>query len=1334
MPEFFGLCGRTTPTPCKIVWASSYRNLVGTYPDSLLPAGRTIWHFAADGRYKFSPAPELPEVVGILGGGIIGPIFGGTLIPQVETFIPQSHFSIIFAKTANRLNVPHIITQQEMDSMDSAGIGKINVGEYIFEAVAVTDQIEVINTQLTPKDLDDIKKSGEEESDRAFRKIFEVDIPPGRNRFKAIEVNKSGVEYRLDNGGPKANSALNLAGIGDLNNASYKDASSRILLVDLAKVTERLPLAAGAPQPPAGSLQAVARPARAGDIIYLTYIAVSQHYIRQSVEIGWTMQATPTPAPACFSFPSKVRAVHYRFYEWDIGNATSRTRLAGWRAVESFNAGVNFVATMRLAGSPVLGDFVIGGGTGVITLSYMPADVTFDELEEFRTNKGSLPTYDVNLNQAAGIFGPSGVNYHPNVGSQGDPDAYFEADWYTRNAFRTFTDHREPVQHVIFNVHSKTMKKRDVDKFAIERFLAIEVEKDVKSGLNTFFPFMDDPAVDVPTDGALDYLSSQNFKIDPIKPISQYSLGNAEIQCAVGGAAQLGFTGSGGDDVFAAFAFTSNIITERFNKETRILVERHFTLGQRGLRFVAIQGLKSPRGAVSCIQDPSGQFVFTVHINSDNFLAINYFNNGFYNVCLQKLVYRPDIRPPTIINNTDPQPSQFEEYVGMSGMLGDRPGFSPGRAISVSSFLPLSLFRYKTTSAQFVKNRIDGVTDSQIEEIEIVEEDDRIIIPLELGYYGRTEVEYELEGEPENVMFLFKSGNVINGSIDSVYFVNREELPVLIVDHRWMKADSIEIVGPGSVVVRNISVHGVEGSYADDFLDEQQSPIRLYDGHSFFQTKMFFKTDVMSIGEDKYSHIFVFFNDQHDGISAVASYDFGKNWSYFYGVSEAIQSKAVRHPFVVNSFETNQCYLFSLYEGKITCKTFGYELFNYNDAFTIERFEKDILVVEGETIRENTSLYSVQGQQLRRKQSNVAAGDLGDKEFLLLLGKDVDNQQSDVFEEHQVEGQQKTKKVRKNSLAIGTSTAFTHRNISDSFFSAYRTNAGELRLFFMSPVEGSPTTPQLQCNFSVDDGINWYDLLEFVEHGYARFRSDELKKTNFIDRTAGNQVPDSIFATDQLLTDELAAFGINVHWSRLFRHKEEGQAIPDGESIPIPIDSPYAFYQPSSQKVFLFYVYQNCLLCKVFSDDAFKTAAKDQGPDGGVAMLKDVIERQTRSYFIDGDLSGTDIREEIHHYVNPDTHEKIANGNIIFHHHFGIVNFTEDRSLSAQRVCALELPNHNIRVFYRNDKDKNLHAASWNGSHWYVEDFMRNPETNPFDGFPDPIETEEVEGGFSGSV
>ncbi len=1344
--QFFGPCGTTVggDSPCSLVWYSAFRNKVGSYPSDLLPSRRTTWHASSNGQYSFT-APLIGggETFGLPFGGLIGFFQFGP--PQSDFFAPQSHFIVIFARTANRLDVSHVVTQAEMDTLDS-GIIKIDAGEYVFQALAITDEKGVVveaaeeQGELTDAERAEIEESGETEDDRIFRKLFDISVPD--NRLHGIEINRLGVEYRFDNGSPKATAALKGAGIGDLNNPSYLDASSKILLVKATpEESESFP------------------DLKAGDTIYLSYVGVKEHYIRQSVDISWSIQAVSNP-PECYSFPSKVKVSNYRFYEWEIQPDDPQdlpVRLAGWRIVESFNIPANFIAPIGVIGDAVLGDFILGNplsSGGAVDFVYLPAEIRETELRDYIADRSSWPSYPIQITEEVG-----GVGYHLNSGIDGNRTAYEDAEWWTRGNIRYYSGYTEATQHLFFNVHQKALNKRDVDKFGIDRYLAQELQQDINKGKLTFFPFMDDQNIDDPArdapptggigilGGAKEALSSSNTKFEPVQPVSGYTTANAISLCGIGGSQRIGYTGFI-DGVVAGFNFQSNLMTERFEKDTKVLVERHFTYGQVGRGFVALQGLGILGGRVlSCVGDPSRNFAFLVHNNDDGFLVINPFKDGLVRKAMRTLVYRPDQEAPDIVDNNDPQPNQFESLLGYSGMMGDMPGYKPGKIISASSYAKLQTFNYKTTSSENVKEEVAGLEDDQIEEVTITRSTGKITIPLISGYYGRTSIDYSYEGDAFDIMLIFRTGAEIEGVVDSVHVEHTNSSKTLVVDHKWMKGSTIEIVGDkvDDLSIDTITISQLDSNKTIDFLENKTSStsenknalLRL----DLLDDNLFFESDTMSIGEDENSRLFIFFNDKDDGISCLQNDDFSTKWNFHYGIVESINDLEAKHPFVVHSFGYNSCFLFYLFKGKILCKKIKYSNFLFEDAFIVERFEDDRLDQTSTPPTERIGLFSASGRALRRDSvSYIAAGDLSDGEFLEMLGKSSEEsppEDLDAFEERTVEkidkqGNLTTEliEVRRHPTAIGAHTALVNRDVDDIYFSVYRNESGVMRLFFLSSTEGS-SIDLLQCQFSVDDGISWYNQWEFIEHSYNRLRIDPDTKTQFIDLEANGESTAEVEKSNPFESNQSYPFGVSIHGRNATR--DEAGEITGYE--PTAVESPYVFYQPTTQKIFVFYIYQGCLLCKVLSDALFRNNGE------GMDEMKEVIEQNTKSFFIDGNLGDPTLRLEFHRYVVPETGKRIKDGRIVFPHQLGkgstgeedaptesdlsglsaidgvessgMSQFDQDRNISAQRVCAYELSNGNIRVFYKPDSIRDSRAAIWTGSFWYVEDLMKDPGNTP---------------------
>jgi len=1276
----------------------------------------------------------------------LGGAFGPTL-PVEHDF--QSHHHIIFARTSNRTNVAYTLTAADIENIDALGVAEVDVGEFVFEVVAVTSEPMDVNAGLSEQEIADLENnsectegcSAESESDREFRKLFEIPLEneagqPLTNRFIGMVFNKQGTEYRLDNGTNKSKLALDQSGLGDLDNPSYRDGTSRKMQLQLKTFDQE-----GAEED--GGLEE-------GDVIYLTYVAVKEHYIRQRVVINWTVIDPGTaegPGAECISFavPGGYNVSHFRFYEWDMEAEPGLlpTRISGWRAVESFRADVNFVAPVTVNNVVQLADFPIGAPDFTRDFTIIPGKISPSQLDAFIADRSTEIPITVTLDGIA----PRGGEFHTNAGIDGNNTAFRTSEWFTRNQFSKYLSYDDAHNHVFFNVHPKALRKRDVDKWGIERYLAVELEKDVNAGKLTFFPFMDDPDVNNPTLGANVALDASNTLFQPVKPVSAYG-GNFEAVCGSVGS----FPTNPSDGINSYHSFESNRITEKFEIDTRVLVERNFAVGSGplGPTLLTIEGAGGTRGSVTCISDPSKEFQFAGHTNTDGFLIYNSFSSGHTSEALRSLAFRPDTASPPFKENTDPSASQFEPLVGFSGMIGDIPGVQPGRAVAIASFAQPDSFAFKTTEP----DELPGfVQEEQVEEINLPDPlTSPLAIPMSNTYYGSLNIEYELsdtaEDQNESAILLAKVGDTIEGIIDGIVIrksFQRNGIAALQIDFRWLRASTFELRGDRveHMTVKSITARSINTDQLNDFLNEQTSHDIAFAQQSLddrlTDRSLFFSTDVVTMSEDEHSNMYVFFNDADGGISAVATNDFGGSWHYYYGIVEKLGDLEAKDPFAVTHFTGNNCFLFHRLGSKVMCKKIPYSLFEFRDSNLIERFAADVFVSgdEEELPQENQSIYSDKGKILRRSLiSYVVAGDLTDESFLELLGKVPGEFVYEPTETRLVTGEETI--VRKNPVARAPATAFNNIDINNIFYSAYRKDNGELKFWYLSLTEDSDNVSQLQCHFSVDDGQTWFDLWEFVQNSYNRLRYDTEKKTQFIDRGAdGTQTPTVLQGTDPQEGNQAAEFGVNIHWSRLARHKidQGGEATLDSESQVLEVSSSYVFYQPTTDRVFLFYVYQGCLLCKMFNDSLFSDAAANRASteNGGMARVKEVLERQTRAHFIDGSLSSASLREEIHGFANEDTQEIMAEGNIVFRYPFAADNFTDDRTISDQRVCATDLPTGLVRVFYKHGDSTNLKSALWTGGEWWAEDFLRNPQNLTDVELPDNSDFTRVTGGFGGT-
>jgi len=1353
MPEdiyergIYGICG-SSGRPCQLVWTSKLPNKIGTYPSELLPSRRTIWHASTASGYYYAPALT---GLGDSGTGIgMADMFGGFGIfgsdIQIDIFTPKTKVSVIFARTENRINIPRVITEAEFKTINfETGILEIDLGEYVFEAVAVTLDKSIVQKlyDQAVKDVNDGKNETkdilgrtESKDDQIFRRIVTLGVPTDKNLLKGIVPNKRGTEYRLDNNSPQTNSIFTLYNRTVIPSPLYRDGSSRKISINLLKsITKE--------QENNPYLKESDVYYTSGTIIYLTYVAVKEHYIRQSITVSWSFVARSLPQE-CYPMSIHTQASNYRFYEWTIKNSDPKKPpiiLGGWRVVETFNVPVNVAGLLSPMDDSTLGMFAYNNFLRYANLNYFPPEMTEQDLDGYITNRATIPEY------VMFILSLFDNHYYYKWGK----DDYKKTGWYdnrgSTNNVRYSYD--EVIHHTMYNIHRKALQKRDIDKFGIERFLAQSIETDVKAGRSTFFPFLDDVNVTDPfttfefgnpsllDEGELlKYLDDTNTKFDPIKPISQAWL--AEMQCfSVGGSVLFPnpFVGTGAKvtyrgDVITFFFIESPLISESFAKDTRILAEQHFTVGQQDIQVLAIEGASTGIQGLTCIGDPSYFYGFVVH-SELSLMNINMFSNQYIIDGLNRLEYRPDYPTPIISGNNNPSVLDYSDYVGFSGMLGDKYGYYPGRIMSVSGYAPKEQFSWKS-SAKDKLSEIINIDISQIDDLTWSVSNGVLIVQANNGYYGEIIIEMQYTGDVVKSLLRFKIGESLVGCVDEI---DIKPSKYMFINTRWMFGNTIELTNiPSDMDIKNVSLAQLKDDFANDILNENRMSTFKEVSQTITERlenrSVFVKSEIMSMGEDYNSRLFVFFNDNYQGISCLQSDNFGTSWYYHFGIVEPIANYTCLNPFIIQNMDRNIAHIIYQYMGtKLMCKKISYDSFTSQDAMIIERFEDTISQTDTGQTSQQQSKYTPSGQYLRRDiMSYIVAGDLTDEEFLKLTGRDIEGNTFDPFERRIIndDTDNPTEVLKRTySITVGSTTAFTNKDVSDVYFSGYRTNEGGLKVFFMGSTSGS--TNELQCRFSNNDGLDWYDLWEYIEYGLKRLKTDPKKHTSFIDRD--KSYPDTSSGDDPQHSNQDSQFGINLHWSRMRRDKKEGQdpLNVESESNVMPISSPYVFYHPILKVIFIFYVYNGCLLCKRIEEKVF-----DDASTRGMSYLKDQIEKKIKAEFIDGDLSDEALKEELLGYEksyspssDPNSSvtriEVITDGNIIMPLQINLGVFNNDRRVNAQRVCAYNMNNGHVRVFYKNSHGI-LRAGYWNGTMWVQEDLHRDLKKFP------PFETKSYEG------
>lgn len=1290
----------TTGIKGELLWTDQFDTKVGNYPIECLPTGRTIYHYT----YTIEPRPALgaPAFGGTpLGTAIIGSIFpGGFGADSVSTYLTQHVIS--FAQTEYRINQPIIVTQEMINR------GVLSMPSYIFDVVCVTPE----PIEIPPKIINPIKvhspgpdpkipmkllfggtakwsivdvsypqppiplqgnaipvqvpllhpliideNSGvitiftsnmeastvieitvkaensigsdtvtftikltneavpandqtvpkEELEDLLFKSLFELKTQIQNNLNNGINPNFFGIYYRLDSGMPKSSDIMQGIGTPAATSFNYNDGSSKEIKFNALNVT-------------------------VGQTLYVTYVAVREHYFRQIIDVSWS--AIDVGLFGFVAFPNSLRAANFKFYTWD--SPVGKT--SGWRCVETFGFKPNITADILVNNQPFLANFPYGdNNAGLKNYSYMPNNIMATQIMNSINTKTDPVSTIINL-----PFELGGTGYQLN----NNITPLNEQTWYVNADLKSpATNYKEVSDYCIFNVSQEALKKRDIDKWAIPAELANVLSETIKNGTETNFPFMDDPAVDEPFNGVTSTLNSANYKIDVLKSTPHIlNLSNAfQLTGNIGaipGIFQASNGTSFGTIIYAVVS--SNIIEEPMKKGTHALVER-YAIGGQAARFrslVTVECKSNPQAFVTCAADKEFENSYIVTTNEYNLLSYKKMTKSKFRYQRTRSFYDPVNGG---IDQKELSTSQitFDTYgsIGTTGIFGEELPTFPMKVCGFQHYGNQNLFReyfYGTNNAGD-ENRI---TQFDFKEIITSVTPNGLLIQLgEIAHIGYFMISFEADREYEiPATFFFMTGTTVTGVIDSVgaiksgipvpsnlkgddYEKKEKELSSKrryhfnIENSFWMQCDSILVKFDTSkqkdapeLKIENprVNILSVKNEYAQDY-SYVDFEVNKVENFPIYNGAIFVETDMATTYLDNRGHFYVLFNDKSDGISCVHSHIDDIRFNLQASVMPKINGVATRNPLLIKADNDNGLFLFFQNNDNIYCTFFNMADLNFEDAFNILPPETEI---------RNTPCY-------------VAAGN-NDLENISLLTNG------------------------ETRLRMGASTMFSNTDVSTPFFTAYQNKLGEIRLLWLD------NSGLLQCHFSADNGISWNDLwvcLKYGQEGLLNQLEEEFGR-----RVGGYRL------------------GVKIHP----QIKTVDQAGPQ---------SPTAFYSSKAHKVFLYYVYKNCLLCSIY-DDPLNCFSFNEENNCYDTFQKYLSEKPV--YFVDGDAS--QIADEI--IVNQEN-----KNNIIFKHQDAANSFTSYRSIIPQRVAVYEMENGFLRVIYKT-ADGFLKAAHFDGLSFLHEDMF----------------------------
>jgi hypothetical protein len=1252
-----------------LVWSDTYKSRVGSYPSKCLPSEYTIYYSAFTYKPNTQPYQEIIGGTPLISGFTSAVFPMGLPAGSVQRW--QTVHRHIFANTSYNINEPVILTQQMIDS------GIISLPNYVFEIVSATKnpidippivigpdkaKLDVYNinhgekfnvqfslaldssylvkstavwsldisndnfqidskTGLLTITVGDGKnitistsvhslkitatnsmgtgtknftlevvsgnnpsfqitetttQDNEELLDKAWKSIFANKHLISDNLLKELVQNKVGMYYRLDNGTDKSTEISKQSGYS--YTANHNDASSKKISVDLSNLEK-------------------------GDIVYVSYCAVREHYFRQVVSISWF--AVDMGYLGFIAYPTNLMASNYRFYKWKVpSDSGTDIEIEGWRCVEAFNMRPNIITIDPEYLDGELGFLYGEKGKGNIEVNYLPIESTYEQIYEIvktgTENKTLLKTYSVNQDESLDGHGYSSL-FDRTHNNSFVSEVWPTESWYKEYSSRTSNlSYSKMVEYCIFNTHSTSMKKRDIDKFAYPADLANIIYDNLKKGEDVSIANFDYGALPDPNDPLnaeeFDALSLENFSIDPIKSSPQI----INTANASGTSTQMGlFPNVGVGTLFGEFA--SNIIKESMKKGTKILVESK-PIASRGSIILSLLCQGSPKGYVDCIMAKNENDILVFTNNSDGFLSIRKLKHSEFENEISQVYFVPEKGG---IDYSNPK-TDVDSYpvVGISGLLGDGTGVFPSNTISFSQYAPPDAFvEYyygKHQLSNFVQRQEIGATTTGTD------------ILIQLGrpaYTGQLKVECTAKLKDEDkkrvkALVLFSSSNKIESAIDNISvpigYKDKDEIKQTItLNYLCLKGDTIKISFDNLSVLKitNVSVLGINDKYSKDFLDFNSTTTDISTSYKIYDGALFVKTDFSSSYVDDRGHIYSFFEDTNGGVSAINSVDNGTSYNFQYNVIPKVEEYQIRKPFITQCSITNNVYLFvsinhCIYSLKLSLSEFAFENSFKTDAETKTSIK--MIVAAGNNNKENI-------------------------EFILKNNKD---------------------------FSISYRTKFSNIPVDTPYFSAYQCNNGELRLSFLDD------KGQWQCNYSYDNGLTWIDLWACMQ-------------------LCGPEINEK-YKTGEESQDY--PYGIKIH--------------PETDSVP---ESLYIFKSDVSNRIYLFYIYKGCLLCKISKNPNCPFGSCKNSDDvTDYEIFKKNIE-ESKSYFIDGNIEN--IKSEL-------------DKNVILKYKGTETSFTEYRTISAQRVCAHQMPNGYIRVYYKTANDNAIRSAHLAGTVWAIDDMM----------------------------
>jgi len=437
------------------------------------------------------------------------------------------------------------------------------------------------------------------------------------------------------------------------------------------------------------------------------------------------------------------------------------------------------------------------------------------------------------------------------------------------------------------------------------------------------------------------------------------------------------------------------------------------------------------------------------------------------------------------------------KYVGFDNILGDQPGYSRGIEITTENAL---LVMNKIPKTTVKREKLQFTVNEETGRVNVSSSSAKKIRKIDFTYVPNSR---EFLNEKDRLLsIVFSSTKTVIDNVALPYqglFSTKERK--VSVDTRYVSSEGFFMDGN---IMKLITITSVEIEYLDE-VD--------YDKYKF-------QSSIVSTCFDPSGNWLIFYEDQDgangdtskngfnaDGshlvgpldsgalpglqdstaieISCLYSQDYGITWFNHKAIVRTVAGETVSSPYAVTDYRSGKVHLFYVLNDTLMHKVINTHLLKYEDAFL--GYKRPLALNESTSLGYGLYHFSVAGQRIRESPSSIVIGNL-DGDYLtkqLAITKNlIAKQRSDY-----------------RFLVSGDLA-----NYSEGFpaidFAVYKDVAGLLKVMFTA-------NGKLYCRASGNEGTSWFDVIKDGMLIHKNSNVQELKSINTLGITFDHKTNNS---------------------------------------------------------------------------------------------------------------------------------------------------------------------------------------------------------------------------------